>query len=151
MIGSKKGEPKMAKPMSKEEASKMSAIKDHLQSESQVNLKKGEYIVVVTPNTDNARKANFVKVNDKTIPFGVRVILTDNDITLLRRMKDYEKASGAIDPREIMEQLKIPQERANKIAREAEMEYRRTGNLMNGKLNARKVNMYNVTIIKRGR
>jgi len=141
----------MAKPMTKEEASKQSTITDHLKDESQVNLKKGEYIVIVHPNTNNARRANYVKVNGKVIPFGVRVILTDNDLVLLRRMHEYEKASGAIDPREIMENMRIPQEKANKIARQMENEYRRTGSLMNGKLNARKVPLYNITVIKRGR
>jgi hypothetical protein len=151
MIGSKKRRTKMGKPMSKAEASKMSTTTEHLQEESQVNLRRGEYIVVVTPNTDNARKTGFVKVNGKVIPFNVRVKINDNDLVLLRRMHEYEKTSGAIDPREIMERLRIPQERANKVARDMESEYRRTGQMMNGKLNARKVPLYNVTIIKRGR
>ena len=93
--------------------------------------------VVVTPSTDNALKESFVKVNGKVIPFGVPMELTQDDINAIKRLKEPKRTGSQMTALELMEQLKIPQEKANKLLRE---------NVdMRQKMNVRYVNKYFVS------
>jgi hypothetical protein len=71
--------------------------------------------VVVTPATDNAHRERFVKVNGKVIPFGIPFQVTENDLKALRRMKEPKKNTRGMSVYEVMDKLKISQEKANKI------------------------------------
>ena len=73
--------------------------------------------VVVTPATDNAYKERFLKINGKVIPFGVPYDLTQNDINTIKRLKEPKKNQRNKSVYDVMEQLKISQEKANKIMR----------------------------------
>jgi 3D (Asp-Asp-Asp) domain-containing protein len=128
----------------KEAAAKKSISKDHLDTTR--NLNKDEYICIITPNTDNARRLGYVKVNLKIIPLMTKVVLNKNDLKLIENMFEYQKTNGGIDVYEIMRQMRISQEKANKVAREM----LKSGEKMNGKVNAVKIPMYNITILKKG-
>ena len=78
--------------------------------------------IIVQPATDNADKEGFAKVNGKIIPFGVPVFVDKNDIKVLERMKEPRTVNRKTDPRAIMEELRITQEKANRIARMQERE-----------------------------
>ena len=98
--------------------------------------------VIVTPVTDNAYKQGYAFVNGKVVPFDVPVILEDKDVKALERRKEPKKASGsAVDVHALMEQLKISQEKANRIARSGQAEG------MDGKPKVRYVNMYNIRYV----
>ena len=74
--------------------------------------------VVVTPATDNAYKERFLKINGKVIPFGVPVELTQNDINTVKRLKEPKRNTRNRNVYDVMDQLKISQEKANKIMRD---------------------------------
>jgi len=108
-------------------------------------LNKDEYEVIVTSATDNAYEVGYAKVNGKIIPFNRKVIINKNDLKALRSLKEPRKNAGSgLDPRQIMEQLKIPQEKANQIARNSDRE-------MNGKVNMRMIPKYNISILAEGK
>jgi len=108
-------------------------------------LNKNEYEVIVTAATDNSYEVGYAKVNGKIIPFNRKVIIDRNDLSALKGLKEPRKKSGSgLDPRELMEQLKIPQEKANQLARQQDKE-------MNGKVNMRMVPRYNITILSEGK
>ena len=77
--------------------------------------------IIVRPATDNAHKEGFVKVNGKVIPFEVPMIVTEMDARAIERIKEPRAVNKDLDPRAIMEQLKISQEKANRIAREGDI------------------------------
>jgi len=79
--------------------------------------------IIVKPATDNAFREGYVKVNGKVIPFEVPIIVSENDVKTIERMKEPKRVDdNGINVREIMNNLKIPQEKANRIAREGNME-----------------------------
>ena len=97
--------------------------------------------IIVKPATDNAYKEGYAKANGKVIPFDVPVIVEQSDIKVLERMKEPKKVSNKqIDVRNIMNQMQISQEKANKIARMSEKE-----NMQNGQI--RYVPKYFVQIV----
>ena len=80
--------------------------------------KKNGIKVIVKPATDNAYKEGYVKINGKVIPFDVTVILEERDIKAIQRIKEPKRTGNrAIDVHQIMNQMQITQEKANKIAR----------------------------------
>jgi len=86
--------------------------------------------IIVKPATDNAYKEGFAKANGKVIPFDVPIIVEPRDVKVLERMKEPKRiTSKSIDVRQIMNQMQIPQEKANKIARMSEKE-----NMQNGQI-----------------
>ena len=99
--------------------------------------KKETIKVVVTPATDNAHKERFVKVNGKVIAFGVPMELTQDDINAIKRLKEPKKSSTGVDVHDIMDQLQITQEKANKILRQNKD--------MQNNVNIRYVNKYNIS------
>lgn len=102
-----------------------------------------EYIVIVNPRTDNADSVPFAKINGKIIPFDRKVKINHNDYIALKRMHEIRNRGKAdIDVHQIMDDLKISQEKANVLAREAE----RQG--MNSKPNIKKVPMYSIVVVK---
>ena len=75
-------------------------------------------VYIVIPRTEDAMKEGFVRVNNKVIPFDRKVKLVKNDVEVIRRMKEPTQGSTVnISVSQIMEEYKIPQEEANKIAR----------------------------------
>lgn len=74
--------------------------------------------VKVIPVTDNSRRMDFVKVNNKIIPFDVPVVINEDDLKALRGLKEsVRKTNDFINVRKIMDDLQISQEKANMIAR----------------------------------
>jgi len=73
--------------------------------------------VIVKPATDNADKEGYAKANGKVIPYDIPVIISQMDLKALERQKEPRKVNSKLDPRAIMEQLQIPQEKANRIAK----------------------------------
>jgi len=76
--------------------------------------------VVVTPATDNAHKERFVKVNGKVIPFGIPFQISEDDLKALKRIKEPKKNTRGMSVYEVMDKLKISQEKANKIMRDGD-------------------------------
>ncbi len=99
----------------------------------------GKVKVIVKPATDNADREGFVKVNGKIIPFDIPVIVTENDVKAIERIKEPRRVNSKTDPRVIMEQLRISQEKANRIARLQEKE--------NLNASVRYVNKYFVKVV----
>ena len=80
---------------------------------------KKEIKIIVEPATDNADKEGYVKVNGKVFPFGIPMKATENDIRTIKNIKEPKKpTSTGVDVKAIMNQLRISQEKANKVARE---------------------------------
>jgi hypothetical protein len=100
------------------------------------------YVAIVSPRTDNAIKIPYVKVNGKIIPFDRKVEINENDLKALQGMKEPKKKGLAIDVHQIMDNLKINQEKANRIARLQEREG------MYGKGNVQFIPKYTVNIVK---
>ncbi len=95
--------------------------------------------IIVKPATDNADREGFVKVNGKIIPFDVPVVVEPRDVAAIERIKEPRRVNSKTDPRAIMEQLRITQEKANRIARLQEKENLNTS--------VRFVNKYFVKIV----
>jgi len=81
--------------------------------------KKKKYIVYARSN-DTIRE-RFAKVNAggmraKSIPFETPVMLTDEEVAALRRMKEPIQMKKQISVAEIMEKHKVTQAKANKMA-----------------------------------
>ena len=72
--------------------------------------------VIVIPRTNDAMKENFVKVNGKVVPFDVPIVLEPRDIRVLNEMKEPVSVDADVNVYEIMDQMQISQEQANKIA-----------------------------------
>lgn len=107
-----------------------------------VNKKLDKLItVIVKPATDNAYKEGYAFANGKVIPFDVKVKLEDRDIKVLQSRREARKVDpNGVNVHELMDQLRIPQEKANAIAKS-------NGTHMNGKVNSRRVNKYNVIYV----
>jgi hypothetical protein len=80
--------------------------------------KKDTLKCIVMPLTDNARKERFLKINGKVVPFGIPFDLTQDDINAIKRLKEPKRNEQNLSVYDVMDQLKIPQEKANKIMRE---------------------------------
>ena len=78
--------------------------------------------VIVEPATDNADREGYCKVNGKIIPYGVPYTVTQNDLKVIKRVKEHRVIREKNDPRAIMERMQISQEKANRIARMSEKE-----------------------------
>lgn len=76
--------------------------------------------VKILPATDNSRKLNFAKVNGKIIPYDIPTIIDENDLKVLKGLKEPTRQDGSINIGNIMDDLQITQEKANKIARMSE-------------------------------
>lgn len=91
------------------------------------NIKKtkkdDKVIIKVSAATDNADREGYAKVNGKIIPYDVPVAVTMADYKALKAMKESRKGDQRINPRQIMEELQIPQEQANRIARMSEKDF----------------------------
>jgi len=74
--------------------------------------------VIVNPATDNAHKEGFVKINGKIIPFGIPVLLDEQDILAIERIKEPKRIDNGVDVRQLMDQLQLPQEKVNQLLRE---------------------------------
>ena len=73
--------------------------------------------VKVLPATDNSRRLGYARVNQKVIPFDVPVIINEQDLKGLKHQKEpVNTANETINVRKIMDDLQIPQSKANKIA-----------------------------------
>jgi len=95
--------------------------------------------VIVKPATDNAYREGYAKANGKVIPYDVPVIVEESDLKVLERMKEPKKVNDkTIDVHKIMNDLRITQEKANRIARIQERE--NTGRI-------RYVNKYIVKVV----
>lgn len=82
---------------------------------------KKKNVYIITPRTDNAYKIPYVKANGKIFPLDRKVILDDNDIAVIKNYKETRaKSNLRINVNKIMDDLRIPQEVANKLAREQE-------------------------------
>jgi len=101
-----------------------------------------KYIAIVAPRTDNAMKIPYVKVNGKIVPFDRKVELDENDIKALQGMKEPKKKGISIDVHQIMDTMRISQEKANRIARLQEKEG------MYGNGNIQFVPKYTINIVK---
>jgi hypothetical protein len=98
--------------------------------------------IIVKPATDNAYKEGYAKANGKIIPFDVPVIVDENDVRVLERIKEPKRMDkNAIDVHRIMDDLQITQEKANRIARMSEKEG------MTGKVDVRYVPRYFVRVV----
>jgi len=106
---------------------------------AKAKMENGKVKIIVKPATDNADREGFVKVNGKIIPFDVPVIVEPRDVTAIERMKEPRRVNGKTDPRAIMEQLRVSQEKANRIARLQEKE--------NLNASVRYVNKYFVKVV----
>ena len=74
--------------------------------------------IIVKPATDNAYKEKFAKANGKVIPFDVPIIVEQRDIRVLQSLKEPRKMEQKrVNVHNIMDQMQITQEKANKIAR----------------------------------
>ena len=86
-------------------------------SESKAKAKKS-IMVKVLPATDNSRRLGYARINRKVIPFDVPVKVSEQDLIGLRHQKEpTNKANKTINVDKIMNELQVPQEKANKIAR----------------------------------
>ena len=74
----------------------------------------GKYKVI--PRTDSAAKEGFIMVNGRAIKFDIPVMLADRDVQVLKGMREPMQVDGSVDVRQIMDQMQINQEQANKIA-----------------------------------
>ena len=78
--------------------------------------------VKIIPLTENARKLNYVRINGKVLPFEVPIIINEQDLKALKNMKEPRKVDSGVNVHQIMETLQIPQEKANKIAKQRDIE-----------------------------
>lgn len=76
------------------------------------------YEVIVTPATDNAHKEGFVKINGQIIPFGIKRKLHLNDIKAIQRLKEPKKSTRGANVHDLMDKLKLPQEKVNQLLKE---------------------------------
>jgi len=98
--------------------------------------------VIVSPITDNAYKEGYAFVNGKVVPFDIPVILEDKDVKALERRKEPKRIdSSGVNVHELMNRMKISQEKANRIARSG------MADNMDGKVKVRYVNKYNIRYV----
>ena len=98
--------------------------------------------VIVKPATDNAYKEGYAKANGKVIPFEVPVIVNENDIKVLERIKEPKRVDkNSIDIHKIMDDLQITQETANKVAKRSKEDG------MTGRVDVRYVPKYFVKVV----
>ena len=102
--------------------------------------KKDTIKVIIKPATDNADREGYAKINGKVLPYDVPVTISERDLKTLERIKEPRVVNRRQDPRAIMEQLRISQEKANKIARMSEKEGM-------GNTSMRMVNKYFVKVV----
>ena len=106
----------------------MAAVKDTKQ-------KVRRYLVI--PRSNEALKEKFAVANMKRVPFDVPVPLTDMEVRILKEQKEPVAMDAEVNVHRIMEEMRIPQEEANKIA-----EARSRGGSMGKRI--RFVNKYSV-------
>lgn len=70
---------------------------------------------IVTPATDNAHKEPFIRINGKVIVFGIPIPLTKNDVMAIKNIKEPKRVDTGVDVHKLMDQLKLPQEKVNKM------------------------------------
>lgn len=90
------------------------AAKKDMRPESKVQ----RYIVV--PRSTEAVKEMFCTANGKRIPFDKPVVLSENDVKVLKNQKEPIKIQGEINVQTIMDEFKVPQRQANEIAKARE-------------------------------
>ena len=71
---------------------------------------------IVIPRSNEALKERFAVANMKRIPFDTPVPLTELEVRVLKEQKEPIQIEGTVDVHAIMEEMQIPQEKANKIA-----------------------------------
>jgi len=76
--------------------------------------KAGKYIVI--PRSNEALKERFAIANGKRVPFDTPVILNADDVTVLKHQREPIQMEGEVNVHQIMDELRVPQAQANKIA-----------------------------------
>ncbi len=71
---------------------------------------------IVIPRSNEALKEKFAVANMKRIPFDVPVPLTDMEVRILKEQKEPLQVDEDINVHRIMDEMRITQEQANKIA-----------------------------------
>ena len=85
--------------------------------------KKKLFTIVVSPATDNAHKEALLKINGKRIPFGIPIKVEERDIKTIERINEQKRSTNrSLNVHQIMEDMKISQEKANRVARLSEKE-----------------------------
>ena len=71
---------------------------------------------VVIPRSNEAFKERFAIANGKRVPFDTPVILADGDVKVLKHQREPIQIDGDVNVHQIMDEMRIPQSEANKIA-----------------------------------
>jgi len=80
--------------------------------------KSNDIKIVVLPATDNARKEGYARANGKIIPFEATVVVPIDVYEALKRIKEpVVEDAGTIDVKDMMDTLRVSQEKMNAIAK----------------------------------
>jgi len=71
---------------------------------------------VIIPRSNDALKEKFAIANGKRLPFDTPLVLNKNDVLALEHQKEAIQGDPEVNVYKIMEEMKIPQAEANKIA-----------------------------------